>query len=261
MPPTPGTVTPPDDAELTRLIQAERIRMLFAPTLPVAVVSALAAAGLALAVVQQTGLTWALAWAALCLLVPASLALLARQDAYGLFRGLGLLSLLALMLFEGRRAERRITELLWLRFTTDRIARERSAALVMAQRHSAVKDRFLATMSHEMRTPLHGILGLARLTPERLPDRPGVLAESRHQLQLIERACACSPTSACRSPAGCRATPPACARCCTTCWATRSSSPTGAKCGCGCRATPARATPCASTSRTPAWASRPRRCP
>jgi len=122
------------------------------------------------------------------MLVPAGLTLLSRQDAYGFFGGAGLLSLLALLLFESRRAERRITELLWLRFTTDRIARERTAALVMAQRHSAIKDQFLATMSHEMRTPLHGILGLARLTLERLPARPGVLAESRHQVELIERA-------------------------------------------------------------------------
>jgi len=121
-------------------------------------------------------------------LVPASLMLLSRQDAYGFFGGLGLLSLMALMLFESRRAERRITELLWLRFTTDRIARERTHALVLAQRHSAVKDQFLATMSHEMRTPLHGILGLARLLLDRLPERPGLLHESRHQVELIERA-------------------------------------------------------------------------
>jgi two-component system, sensor histidine kinase len=273
---------PSHDPELTRLIRAERIRMLFAPTVPVSVVSALVAIGLAIAVADQIGRTWAIAWASLCvlasvvrllqwqayrragqhatargterddprwlhkltltcalhgacwglagvmmpvrdmvtsavmgatlvgacavctftlqahfrpnlainlpMLVPAGLALLARQDTYGLFGGAGLLSLLALLLFESRRAERRITELLWLRFTTDRIARERTAALVMAQRHSAIKDQFLATMSHEMRTPLHGILGLARLTLERLPARPGVLAESRHQVELIERA-------------------------------------------------------------------------
>ena len=263
-----------DDPELNRQIRAERFRMLFAPTLPVATVSALAAIGLAVAVADQTGGYWAAAWATLCILasvlrighfraylrstqrdhpfwlqsltmmcalhgacwglagvmmpvrdmvtssvmgatlvgacavctftlqahfrpnlainlpmlVPASLALLARQDAYGFFGGMGLLGLLALMLFESRRAERRITELLWLRFTTDRIARERAHALVLAQRHSAVKDQFLATMSHEMRTPLHGILGLARLIQERLPERPGVLAETRHQIDLIERA-------------------------------------------------------------------------
>ena len=264
----------PDDPELNRQIRGERIRMLFAPTVPVATVSALVCVALAVAISDQTGRTWAVAWAALCVLasmvrllhlrayrrstqrdhpmwlqsltlmcalhgccwgligvmmpiedmvtsavlastlvgacaigtftlqahlkpnlatnlptlVPASLMLLSRQDTYGFFGGLGLLSLMALMLFESRRAERRITELLWLRFTTDRIARERTHALVLAQRHSAVKDQFLATMSHEMRTPLHGILGLARLLLDRLPERPGVLHESRHQIELIERA-------------------------------------------------------------------------
>jgi len=266
--------TDADDPELNRQIRGERIRMLFAPTVPVSIVSALASVALAVAVADQTGRHWAIAWATLCvmasalrllhlrsyvrssrrddplwlsslttmcalhgaswglvgvlmpvqdmvttsvlaatlvgacavctftlqahfrpnlainlpMLMPAGLALFAREDAYGFFGGLGLLSLMALMLFESRRAERRITELLWLRFTTDRIARERTQALVLAQRHSAVKDQFLATMSHEMRTPLHGILGLARLLHERLPDRPGVLAESRHQVELIERA-------------------------------------------------------------------------
>jgi signal transduction histidine kinase/ActR/RegA family two-component response regulator len=264
----------PDDPELKRQIRGERIRMLFAPAVPVSVVSALVCMALAWAIADQTGRTWAMAWAGLCVLasagrlmhlrayrrssqrdhpmwlqsltlmcalhgcawglvgflmpvddmvtssvlastlvgacavatftlqahlqpnlatnlptlVPASLMLLSRQDAYGVFGGLGLLALMVVMLFESRRAERRITELLWLRFTTDRIARERAHALVLAQRHSAVKDQFLATMSHEMRTPLHGILGLARLLLDRLPERPGVLHESRHQVELIERA-------------------------------------------------------------------------
>jgi signal transduction histidine kinase/CheY-like chemotaxis protein len=271
----PGAHTPtPDDNELQQLVNAERVDMLFASTLPMAVVSALMAIGLSIAVHDAMGHAWASVWAGLCvmaslvrlaqwqawrrtsqrndpswisgltvsgalqgtcwglagllmpahdmvtsavmgatlvgacavctftlqadfrpnlatnlpMLLPASVALLLRQDTYGTFGGLGLLTLLALLLFESRQSERRITELLWLRFTTDRIARERTSALVMAQRHSTIKDQFLATMSHEMRTPLHGILGLARLTLERLPERPGVLTESRQQLALIERA-------------------------------------------------------------------------
>ncbi len=271
-----GGSPPPEaqDPELNRQIRGERIRMLFAPTVPVAISSALVCVALAVAISDQTGRSWAVGWAVLCVLasivrllhlrayrrstqrdhpmwlqsltlmcalhgccwgliglmmpiedmvtssvlastlvgacavgtftlqahlrpnlatnlptlVPASLMMLSRQDSYGFFGGLGLLSLMALMLFESRRAERRITELLWLRFTTDRIARERTHALVLAQRHSAVKDQFLATMSHEMRTPLHGILGLARLLLDRLPERPGVMHESRHQIELIERA-------------------------------------------------------------------------
>ncbi len=272
--PTPHAVkSPPDDPELLRLIRAERIRMLFAPTVPVAVVSAMCCMVMAYVTSPQIGERPALLWAALgvlmslmrvahmrmylrapdksaqhwfnslsviCglhgavwgvagllmpmddrvvssmivstlvgasaiatftlqadlrtnvvinvpMLLPGALVLLSRQDSYGVYGGMGLLALLALLLFESGRAERRITELLWLRFTTDRIATERAEALKLAQRHSAVKDQFLATMSHEMRTPLHGILGLARLVQGRLPERPGVFNESRHQLELIER--------------------------------------------------------------------------
>jgi signal transduction histidine kinase/ActR/RegA family two-component response regulator len=263
----------PDDPELSRLIRAERIRMLFAATLPVAICSALFAVALSLVVAPQFAGQTAYMWAAACvfvsvvrvlhlstyvgsrnrasaywlkslnvmcglhglvwgligvfmpvqdlitavvvvatlvgaccvcaftlqanivsnalmnvpILLPAGLMLFTRQDGYGIFGGIGVLGLLGVMLFESRRVERRIMELLWLRFTTDRIARERAEALKLAQRHSAVKDQFLATMSHEMRTPLHGILGLARLVHSRLPNRPGVLAESRQQVALIER--------------------------------------------------------------------------
>ncbi len=263
----------PDDPELSRLIRAERIRMLFASTVPVALFSGIFAVALALLVAPQMGRTLTTVWAAVCvlgsimrvvhlsaylgssnraspgwltslnvvcavhgamwglagvflpvqdmvttvmivatligacavctftlqahivpsmlmnlpLLLPASLKLFTRMDAYGLYGGAGLLSLLALMMFESRRVERRTTELLWLRFTTDRIARERAEALKLAQRHSAVKDQFLATMSHEMRTPLHGILGLARLVHNRLPNKLGPLTETRQQVELIER--------------------------------------------------------------------------
>ena len=121
------------------------------------------------------------------MLLPSAVMLFTRQDAYGVFGGCGLLTMMGIMLLEGERSARRITELLWLRFTTDRIAQERAEALKLAQRHSAVKDQFLATMSHEMRTPLHGILGLARLVGQKLPPRPGVLNESREHLALIER--------------------------------------------------------------------------
>jgi len=121
------------------------------------------------------------------MVLPAIGVLATRMDGYGWFGSIGLVALLALLMSESARAERRMTELLWLRFTTDRIASERAEALQLAHEHSAVKDQFLATMSHEMRTPLHGILGLSRLAHGQLPDRPGVLRDTRHQLALIER--------------------------------------------------------------------------
>jgi two-component system, sensor histidine kinase len=263
----------PDDPELRRLIGAERVRMLFAPTMTVATASAITSVALSMLVAKQVGADKAGIWAALSVIVsllriwhlhrykasdqrdndywlrtltflcglqgavwglagffmpvhdlittavvvatligastvctftlqahmhpilavnlpmllPAVAMLFSRHDAYGLYGGVGVTTIGVLILFECRRVERRTVELLWLRFTTDRIAQERTEALRLAQRHSAVKDQFLATMSHEMRTPLHGILGLTRLVHGRLPSRAGVINESRHQLELIER--------------------------------------------------------------------------
>ncbi len=114
------------------------------------------------------------------MLLPIALYELLYGGRAGWYVSAGLAMFTVMVLFEARGAERRIRELLKLRLTTDQIAEERAEALRLAQRQSSVKGQFLATMSHEMRTPLHGILGLTRGLREADPGN--------ERLALIERA-------------------------------------------------------------------------
>ena len=52
-----------------------------------------------------------------------------------------------------------------------------------AEEADAAKSRFLALMSHEMRTPLHGVVGYAEI----LSRRQGLAREARRQVEEIQR--------------------------------------------------------------------------
>ena len=105
------------------------------------------------------------------------------NTALGWFGFISILGFSIILWLEADRAHRRIGEMLRLRFESEALAQARAQALLEAESLSAAKGRFLATMSHEMRTPLHGILGLSRMLLAR-PHKP----EDLSQLGLLHDA-------------------------------------------------------------------------
>ncbi|RZU01204.1 ATP-binding protein [Rivibacter subsaxonicus] len=122
----------------------------------------------------------------LVLTVPATLYQFMHESQLGLIGGAGLALFTIAMALEAWKAERRIVELLRLRFNSAELVRENIAAKQMAEQSSQAKSQFLANMSHEMRTPLNGVLGLTRELRRESAAR-GVEERAISRLALIER--------------------------------------------------------------------------
>ncbi len=115
------------------------------------------------------------------ILVPNGLYALLRGDRLGIFACCALIALCLALLREAKRSYRRLIELLRLRVQSEEAVQAKADALKQAEAHADAKSRFLATMSHEMRTPMHGILGMVRVMRQR-----ELHAETLQQLGLVE---------------------------------------------------------------------------
>jgi signal transduction histidine kinase/CheY-like chemotaxis protein len=105
----------------------------------------------------------------------ASLGMLGRADTTGLVGSVGLSFILFMMLRAAKTGEERFAEVQRLRMRDIEVA-------ATAERHSQAKSTYMAALSHEVRGPIHGILGLAHLI-----DEASVDDTQRHYAQLIQR--------------------------------------------------------------------------
>lgn len=106
------------------------------------------------------------------ILVPNAFFALQRHDDLGLFCCVGFLGLAGVLIFEGERLNRRSLALLQLRFESELAHQAEKRALQKVQHLADMRSRFVATISHEMRTPLHGMLGLLRLIQAQADQAP-----------------------------------------------------------------------------------------
>jgi two-component system, sensor histidine kinase len=102
----------------------------------------------------------------------------------------GTLLYIGLLCFEAWRSEQRHIEMLRLRFEHGALADERHRALLLAEHGNRAKGRFLAAVSHEMRTPLNGIMGMSEIVRETATDpltqqRAGVILKSAEHLKRV----------------------------------------------------------------------------
>ena len=86
--------------------------------------------------------------------------------------------------------EQRHIEMLRMRFEHSALADERHRALLLAEHSNRAKGRFLAAVSHEMRTPLNGIMGMSEIVRETASDaltqqRAGVILKSAEHLKRV----------------------------------------------------------------------------
>jgi two-component system, sensor histidine kinase len=105
-----------------------------------------------------------------------------RQDDLGWFCAAAVTGLALMLSLAARDNNRRITELMRLRIESDMANEAKAEALDQARLLSEARSRFVATMSHEMRTPLHGMLGMVNLLRHEVPD-----AHVQRRLSVVQR--------------------------------------------------------------------------
>ncbi|MEJ7137493.1 hybrid sensor histidine kinase/response regulator [Amphibiibacter pelophylacis] len=129
---------------------------------------------------------------ALIIALPAMLASLPLTAQMDWIKLLGLSGYLVFLMVCTRQVRASTLALIDLRLRAGELAKDRDHALKLARRNGRSKDRFLASVSHDLRTPLTGVLGLAQISLERsrnpqVRDNLGMIRLScEHLLAIID---------------------------------------------------------------------------
>ena len=114
------------------------------------------------------------------ILLPNAIYAWQRGDDLAVFCSASFVGITCVLLIEAQRLHRRSTEVLRMRFESELAHQAERRALEQLQHLTDMRSRFVATISHEMRTPLHGMMGMLRL----MRQHPGQ-APAAHHLSLM----------------------------------------------------------------------------
>ena len=171
------------------------IGVLFVPSGQATLDGVLLATVTAVAAVGVFTLLGLLGWCVVFLsavLLPSLVHYASTGSSEGLVAWVGLLVYWGLLIVECHRGGQMLLESRRLRHQNEWFAEQVQGALRQAEQSSAAKSRFLATVSHEMRTPLNGILGIVQLlqrdgaSPAQQRPLDLVAASARHLRAVID---------------------------------------------------------------------------
>lgn len=107
----------------------------------------------------------------LCMLLPSIVCFLLQPGALLHWAAFILTMFLIVMMINGWRASKEVRQAMQVRLELAAAVEEAQTARYHAEEANLAKSRFLSNISHELRTPIHAVLGFAQLGATRAQDQ------------------------------------------------------------------------------------------